>query len=276
VFVGEHGTGAQAGRADGADRADAAAALEATPDYRVASTAVRDSPDDHIASAGVTGGQDHRAHGREQPDRQRLSRAAAAVDTIGQSGAAPTRGADDTAPWVASTSASRFSDADAIHIGNAGLVLLWPFLAHFFTQLELIADRGFSGPAAMQRAVGLLQHLAAEEAAAPEYLLPLNKVLCGMPLDDVFDFGPPITRIEIDACEDLLSAVIHHAPILRDMSIPGFRQTFLLREGQLGARDGHWLLRVERETFDIVLDRFPWSAGIVKLPWMAAIVQVEW
>ena len=65
-------------------------------------------------------------------------------------------------------------------------------------------------------------------------------------------------------------------PILRDMSIAGFRSSFLLRDGQLSTRDGNWLLRVQRETHDIVLDRFPWSARVVKLPWMDAMVVVEW
>ena len=60
------------------------------------------------------------------------------------------------------------------------------------------------------------------------------------------------------------------------MSIPGFRGTFLLRRGILGIRDGAWLLRVERESFDVVLDRFPWSFAWVKLPWMQAPLRVEW
>jgi hypothetical protein len=97
-----------------------------------------------------------------------------------------------------------------------------------------------------------------------------------MPLDDVFDFGPPIAEAEIAACEEVLTAAIQHAPILRDMSIAGFRSSFLRRDGQLSARDGCWLLRVQRETHDIVLDRFPWSARVVKLPWMDTMVVVEW
>ena len=60
------------------------------------------------------------------------------------------------------------------------------------------------------------------------------------------------------------------------MSIAGFRGTFLLRQGILGQRDGAWLLRVERETYDIVLERFPWSVDWVKLPWMEAPLRVEW
>jgi Contractile injection system tape measure protein len=184
----------------------------------------------------------------------------------------------------AASAESRFSDADELYVGNAGLVILWPFLGRFFALQELLEENKFKTPAALQRAAGLLQYLATGEnagedargAALPEYLLPLNKVLCGMPLEEVFDFGPPITDAEIEACDDLLGAVIQQAPVLREMSIAGFRASFLLRKGQLSARDGNWLLRVERETHDVVLDRFPWSANLVKLPWMEAMMQVEW
>ena len=107
-------------------------------------------------------------------------------------------------------------------------------------------------------------------------MLPLCKVLCGMDLAEVFDFGPPITEAEVEECTALLQAVIAHASILGTMSVRGFRGTFLLRKGQLSTRDGVWLLRVERQTYDVVLDRFPWSLNIVKLPWMEALMQVEW
>ena len=169
-----------------------------------------------------------------------------------------------------------FSDADELYIGNAGLVILWPFLGHFFAHLGLLDDTQFKDTAAMQRAVGLLQYLVTEESSPPEYLLPLNKVLCGMELTEVFDFGPPMSEAEAEECTNLLTAVIAHAPILRDMSIPGFRGTFLLRPGILSTRDGAWLLRVERETYDVVLDRFPWSVEWVKLPWMETLLRVEW
>jgi hypothetical protein len=169
-----------------------------------------------------------------------------------------------------------FSEADELYIGNAGLVILWPFLSHFFTRLDLLAEHQFKDAAARQRAVGLLQHLATAEPAFPEYLLPLNKVLCGMTLTEVFDFGPPLSDTEAEECTDLLQAIIAQAPILRDMSAAGFRGTFLLRRGMLSERDGAWLLRVERESYDIVLDRFPWGWEWVKLPWMAAPLRVEW
>lgn len=169
-----------------------------------------------------------------------------------------------------------FSDADEVYIGNAGLVILWPFLSLFFAHLGLVGDNQFKDTASVQRAVGLLQYIATEEVSPPEYLLPLNKVLCGMEPAAVFDFDRPVQEAEAEACTDLLTAVIAQAPILRDMSISGFRGSFLLRQGMLSSRDGAWLLRVERETYDVVTDRFPWSFAWVKLPWMTTPLRVEW
>jgi len=170
-----------------------------------------------------------------------------------------------------------FSDADEAFITNAGLVILWPFLVGFFERLGLSEGRRFKDVAALHRGVLLLQYLAdPNQEPPPEYLLLLNKVLCGMAVDEVFDFGAPVTEDENEECSRFLAAVIEQAPILHNMSIPGFRATFLLRKGQLSTRDGAWLLRVERETYDVVLDRFPWSVAWVKLPWMEAPMHVEW
>ena len=170
----------------------------------------------------------------------------------------------------------QFSAAEEISIGNAGLVILWPFLTGFFTHLGLLDERNFKDLAARQRAVGLLQVLASGQASFPEYLLPLNKLLCGLALPYPFDFGLPLRKPESSECKKLLKAVIAQVPLLNNMSLDGFRGSFLLRPGLLSTRDGRWLLRVERQTFDIVLDRFPWSWQWVRLPWMETPLQVEW
>mgnify|MGYP000943005923 CR=1 FL=1 len=171
---------------------------------------------------------------------------------------------------------SHFSDADELSIDNAGLVVLWPFLSHFFAHVGLLEEKHFKDAAAQQRAVGLLQYLATGDASFLEYLLPLNKVLCGMEVTEVFDFGAPLAEAETEECGNLLHAVIAQVPILRNMTPTGFRGSFLLRRGMLSTRDGAWLLRVKRETYDVVLDRFPWTIQWVKLPWMEAPLRVEW
>ena len=155
-------------------------------------------------------------------------------------------------------------------------MLLWPFLPRFVEQLGLRTDGGWRNPAAAQRAARLLQCVASGDADPPEFQLPLNKLLCGLPLDDALLDDAPLTEPEQAECDALLVAVIAQAPILREMSVAGFRGSFLLRPGQLSSRDGHWLLRVERQTYDVVIDRFPWGFAVVRLPWMPTLLQVQW
>jgi hypothetical protein len=169
-----------------------------------------------------------------------------------------------------------FSDCDVAYVENAGLVLLWPFLSPFFERLGLMADEGFKTAATRQRAVGLLAYLADANPSPLEYQVTLAKILCGQELSEVFDFGEPVTEAEAQECENLLTAVIAQAPILKNMSAQGLRGTFLLRQGMLETEAGAWLLRVERETYDLVLDSVPWETTWVRLPFMEAPLQVEW
>jgi hypothetical protein len=179
-------------------------------------------------------------------------------------------------PASASQPAEGVAPADALYLANAGLVLLWPFVQRFADRLGLLEARQFRSPAAAARLAVLLQCVATADADPPEFQLPLNKLLCGLPLEAPILLDEPITSAEQDECTDLLAAVVQAAPVLRQMSADGFRQAFLQRQGQLLTQDGHWLLRVERATHDVVMDRFPWSPAIVRLPWMPRLLQVQW
>jgi len=75
----------------------------------------------------------------------------------------------------------------------------------------------------------------------------------------------------------LLQAVIGHWDALRNTTPDGLRGTFLTRPGKLSQRpDGDYLLQVESQSFDILLERLPWGIGVVKLPWMERMLWVEW
>lgn len=165
---------------------------------------------------------------------------------------------------------------DALTIATAGLPLLWPFLPRFFEALDLLEGERFRDPMGPHRAAALLHYLATGDPDAPEQALPLPKLLAGLDLDAVHLPGEPLNQPEISAAEALLEAVLGHAPMLGRIGVAGLRQAYLTRPGLLATRDGHWLLRVERRSFDLLLDRLPWSFGWVRLPWMAAPMQVEW
>jgi Contractile injection system tape measure protein len=165
---------------------------------------------------------------------------------------------------------------DALAVATAGLPLVAPFLPAFFGELDLLDEEDFRSPAAKHRAAAILHHLATGATAAPEQELPLAKALAGIGFDEVYDAGEPLTEFEIGSSEALLGALLGHAPMLGRIGITGLREAFLKRPGLLATRDGHWLLRVERRSIDVLVDRLPWSFAWVRLPWMQAPLQVEW
>lgn len=165
---------------------------------------------------------------------------------------------------------------DALALVTAGLPLVAPFLPAFFGELELLDEEQFRSLAARHRAAAILHYLASGAVAAPEQDLPLAKALAGINFDEVYDAGEPLTDFEIASGEALLEALLGHAPMFGRIGIAGLREAYLMRPGLLTTRDGHWLLRVERRSIDVLIDRLPWSFGWVRLPWMQAPLQVEW
>jgi hypothetical protein len=167
-------------------------------------------------------------------------------------------------------------DADEAYVDNAGLVVVWPFLASFFEHLGLMAKRCFLDSRCLHRGVGLLHHAATLSLNPPEYQLTLTKILCGMPLDEPFDFGPPVTDAESAECSTLFSSVLVNAPMLGDIDAAALRDAFLLRKGIVRARGEAFLLSVERAPHDLVLEKLPWPLGWVMNPWMQAPLCVAW
>ena len=167
---------------------------------------------------------------------------------------------------------------DSPAVAAAGVCLLWPFLTRFFARQGLLDDRetGFASFAAQQRAVLLLHHLATGERDAAEFLLMLPKVLCGVPPFDPCEVIEPVTDAEDVEAGQLLDAAIAHAASFGRISQAGLRETFLMRKGVLATCDGAWLLRVERRSADVLLERIPWTLQWFRLPWMQAAMRVEW
>ena len=179
--------------------------------------------------------------------------------------------------FMVARAAPTFDDADTRYVANAGLCLLWPFLPRFFANLALLgANDAFIDPVAQHRAAALLHHIATGESAASEHWLSLNKILCGLDLSAVSVFAAPVTAGEGEEAERMIAAAIAHAACLGTISPEGFRGSFLLRKGALVTRDGAWLLRVDRQVYDVVLDGLPWRIEWIRLPWMAAPLRVEW
>ncbi|QMU64753.1 MAG: hypothetical protein GKR88_10940 [Flavobacteriaceae bacterium] len=170
-----------------------------------------------------------------------------------------------------------FNQTEELFITNAGLVLLWPFMTRFFETTGLVKDKAFTeDPAGRDRAVLLLQYLTDGLTETSEYLLPLNKILCGKHLSEPLETDIVLTEQEKEESEHLLTAVIANNSMWENLSAEGFRQAYLQREGVLNQRDGSWWLQIEKRTYDITLEKLPWTTTVVKLPWMEHILYVEW
>lgn len=172
------------------------------------------------------------------------------------------------------------SDGNPIYIRNAGLILLHPFFHPYFKQLDLL-EQGGKGPkrfrdkTAIDKGIHALQYLVDGRTTAPEHELPLNKLLCGCPLEEPIALEAGFTDEEKALAESLLKGAIANWSMLNNSS-PGALQTFFAREGRLTRQADRWTLQVENKTVDILIDHLPWGIGIIKQDWMEQSLHVKW
>ncbi|TVR53716.1 MAG: hypothetical protein EA421_10300, partial [Gemmatimonadales bacterium] len=161
-------------------------------------------------------------------------------------------------------------------ISNAGAVLVAPFLPRLFATLGLTEQGVFRDLEAACRGAHLIQYLVEGRGDRPEYLLPLNRILCGIPEDEPLPRRIEISSVEAETIQGMLSAIIEQWGALGRTSVPGLQESFLQRRGTLRAEDERWRLHVEGKAFDMLLDRLPWSYAIVRFRWMPFPLHVEW
>lgn len=172
---------------------------------------------------------------------------------------------------------SQFTATERFPVSHAGLILLWPFLSHFFSALNLIDKDAFHDKQSQYKACILLLYVALGDGLELfEGHLPVIKLLCGLELTEWVDMQTDITRDDMNEADHMLEAAIGHAPLWSGLSLAGLRQAYLQRPGILSIRDGNWLLQVERQSHDILIDRLPWSNNLIKLPWLEHLIFVEW
>lgn len=163
-------------------------------------------------------------------------------------------------------------------VDHAGLVVLHPFVPRLFEHLG-VAPHGARAlaPESLPRAAALLAYAALGDDNPLDFELGLIKVLLGLrPEAVVLTPAGTLSAADRDEVDALLHSVVEHWQVLKHTSIDGLRGSFLQRRGLLTAIDGNWRLRVEPDSFDMLIDRLPWALGPVKLPWMTTLLFTEW
>ena len=196
----------------------------------------------------------------------------------------------NTLPAITGQDASPFTTiaeanllpADTLPVGEkyitryAGAVLLAQFLRPFFQKLNLLDGVSWKDKASQYKGVQLIRFLCTGEQYTPEYSLVLEKLLCGIPVEEPVPLDAALQQEELDEALVLLQAIIEHWQALRNTSVEGLRNSFLVRDGSLSRNDGHWLLQVERKTMDVLLEKLPWGYTTITLPWNNYLIYVEW
>ncbi|WP_436491308.1 contractile injection system tape measure protein [Chitinophaga sp. ARDCPP14] len=165
---------------------------------------------------------------------------------------------------------------DTIYTGNAGLIILHPFIPFGFKRIGLVNDEGFINREAQHRAVHLLQYMVNGKEIHAEHELALNKILCALPLEEPVPAEILLTAEEKQLCEELLKVVIQRWEKMNNSSVEGFQAAFLQRDGALWQKDDDWWLRVEERGYDMILQTLPWGIGMIKTPWMEKTIYTEW
>lgn len=168
-------------------------------------------------------------------------------------------------------------DENFISVQHAGLIILQPYLLPFFMAIKLVDGSDFLDQKSQHHAAYLLHYLATGNDDQPEeHLMTLNKLLCGIDLEEPLEEFQKLSENEKSECTELLKSIIENWPAIKTTSVDGLREMFLKRSGNLRREPNGWNLYIERETHDILLDKLPWGISMLKASWNEQMIYVEW
>jgi len=163
-----------------------------------------------------------------------------------------------------------------ISVKNAGLVIVNSYIAILFERLGLTHDRKFINGESKLQAAHYLQYIVTGQEHTEESFLPLNKVLCGVPLVQTIMEGISISAENKQLIEGLIKAIIGHWQAIGNSSVDGFRGNWLVRDGLLTEREECWELTVDKRPYDLLIHKSTFSFSIIKHPWMDKPLHVNW
>ncbi len=169
-----------------------------------------------------------------------------------------------------------FDLKEGIAIKNAGLVLLSTYILMLFERLDIIRDNDFKNEDSRLDAVHYLQYLVTGFSSTEESFLPLNKILCGLPVTHPVKDGVQISEAHKELINGMINAATGYWSAIGTCSIDGFRGNWLVRDGVLTEEEDRWQLTVEKRSYDVLIHQSPFSFSIIKLPWMDKPLYVTW
>ncbi|HWW41502.1 MULTISPECIES: contractile injection system tape measure protein [unclassified Pedobacter] len=166
--------------------------------------------------------------------------------------------------------------ANGISIKNAGIVLLNNYIPMLFERLKLTDRYKFPNIQSQHQAANVLHYLMTGNSIEQQDDLHLIKVLCGLPLSEQIEQLPSIPENDKELMNNVLTAMIANWPAIGLSSIDLLRENWLLRNGSLVEHSCEWELHIEKRSYDVIINRSPFTFSVVKFPWMDNTLHVYW
>ncbi|GGG26277.1 hypothetical protein GCM10011344_28750 [Dokdonia pacifica] len=160
------------------------------------------------------------------------------------------------------------------YVQNAGLVLIHPFLKHFFSHCNLLdEDKQLKDP---ERCAHLLHYIATGRTKQAESDMVFEKFLCNIPINQSINRNITITKKQKEQVNTLLNAVNENWGALKKTSHALLQNEFLQRLGKIEKNSSGITIQIEKKTQDILLKKLSWGMGLIRLPWKKEFLYVNW
>lgn len=166
------------------------------------------------------------------------------------------------------------SNSGTHYVKNAGLIIVHPYLSHFFTNCGLLDDNNTITD--QETAIHALHYIATKKEQQLENNMVFEKFLCGVPIQKTIQRQIVLSDHIKEQAEELLQSVVENWGVLNNASSDLVRHEFLQRQGKLSFTEDNPKVVIERKTQDILVDKLPWGIGICKLPWLDQLVFTNW
>lgn len=156
---------------------------------------------------------------------------------------------------------------------HAGLLLLHPFLKELFEKHQIInEDHKVIKPA---KGAQILYYLATGQDLPKDYELTTEKIILGLAITEPISIRLPLSNAEKQDADALLQNVITHWEALKNSGPQFLRELFLMRKGNALHKKQSWIITIEKQAQDILMDKMPWGLGIIKLPWVEVLIDFK-
>ena len=160
-----------------------------------------------------------------------------------------------------------------------GLMMIAPYYATLFKRLQLMEGQQFLSESHQITAYQVLLYITEMDAeilpTEVQDLIP--RIITGIAPESELFLEKPLTEETKTEAKRFLTAIKMQWPLMANVSLRGFIESFLLRGGLAWkADDGSWYIEVEGMGSDIIMQTIPWGYATMKFPWTSYLVYTIW